>query len=255
MTGELFKGVAYKKIILQIRYPANTLAQLIAIYALFAVVFFGGRAVAGPALIDSLDGIIVGFFLFTMAVVAYSDLAVDLTRESQWGTLEQLYMSVHGFGRVIFVKAVVNVLNSFVWGASVLVLMLLTTGRTLNLNVLTVGPLLIIAILPAVGVGFVFAGLALIYKRIENAFQLVQFAFIGLIAAPVDSYPPIKFLPLSLGSHLLRIAMGQGVSLVDMRTPDTVLATGVGIGYVLVGWFCFRWCVGVAKQRGVMGHY
>ena len=66
-----------------------------------------------------------------------------------------------------------------------LAVMLFVTGRTLALDPLTVVPIATLAVAPAVGVGFVFGGLAIRFKRIENAFQLVQFVFIGLIAAPV----------------------------------------------------------------------
>lgn len=48
-----------------------------------------------------------------------------------------------------------------------LVLMLLTSGRSLALNVDTVLVIGFLTILPAAGIGFVFAGLALLYKRLR----------------------------------------------------------------------------------------
>ncbi|WP_458206188.1 ABC transporter permease [Haladaptatus sp. NG-SE-30] len=251
----LFRAILRKKAVLLVRYPVNTVSQLVTIYALFAIVFFGGRAVAGPAITDSIDGIIVGFFLFTAAIVAYSGLSWNITREAQWGTLEQLFMSPLGFGTVMSLKVVVNVIFSLLWGVVVLALMLLTTQTNLTLDLLTVGPLLVLAVASAVGVGFVFAGLALLYKRIENAFQLVQFGFIGLISAPVEAYPALRWLPLSEGSYLLRRAMSDGVHLWEFPAESLDILLLTATGYIVVGYLFFDRAQRRARQKGVLGHY
>lgn len=251
----LLEAVFRKQLTLMIRYPVNTISQLVTIYAIFAVMFFGGQAVAGAALDDSLGGIIVGFFLFTMAIVAYSGLSWDITREAQWGTLEQLFMSPYGFGHVMAVKVVVNVFMSFLWGSVILLLMLVTTGETLSIDLVTVLPVGILTLASAVGVGFVFAGAALLYKRIENAFQLVQFGFIGLIAAPVSSTPVLKWLPLSAGSHALQRTMRQGVRLWEL-SPDILFALVVtAVVYLGLGYLVFQRAQVRARRKGLMGQY
>jgi len=251
----LLGAVIRKRLLLLVRYPVNTLSQLVTIYALFAIVFFGGGAVAGPALADSLDGIIVGFFLFTLAIAAFSGLSWDITREAQWGTLEQLFMSPYGFGRVVATKVVVNVFEGFLWGAVVLVLMLLTTGRTLSFDVLTVVVLGVLTVASAVGVGFVFGGLAILYKRIENAFQLVQFAFIGLIAAPASGVGWLNALPLVQGSRMLQVAMQEGVALWQFPAGDLGLLVGTAVVYAGAGYYLFQRAQRRARRRGVLGHY
>lgn len=251
----LFRAIARKKVVLLVRYPVNTLSQFVSIYALFAVIFFGGRAVAGPALTDSIGGIIVGFFLFTAAIVAYSGLSWNVTREAQWGTLEQLFMSPLGFGTVVSMKVVVNVLYSIVWATFVLALMLLTTRQPLSLDVLTVGPLLVLSLASAVGVGFAFGGLALLYKRIENAFQLVQWVFIGFIGAPVGSYELLGWLPLAQGSYLLRRAMEDGVRIWEFSGAELGVLVATSVGYLLAGYLLFDRAQRRARRKGVLGHY
>ncbi len=251
----LFRAILKKKAILLVRYPINTISQLVTIYALFAIVFFGGGALAGPAITDSIDGIIVGFFLFTAAIVAYSGLSWNITREAQWGTLEQLFMSPLGFGTVMGLQVVVNVLFSLLWGIVVLALMLFTTQAELTIDLLTVGPLLVLAIASAVGVGFVFAGLAMLYKRIENAFQLVQFVFIGLISAPVEAYPVLRWLPLSEGSFLLQRAMSDGVRLWEFPAESLAVLLLTAVGYVALGYLFFHRAQRRARRKGVLGHY
>lgn len=254
-TGLLFRAVLKKKALLLVRYPVNTISQFGTVYLFFLVIFLGGKAVAGAALDDSLAGIIVGFFLWTVAVVSYSSLSWDVTREAQWGTLEQLFMSPHGFGRVIATKVVVNVLEAFLWGTVILVLMLATTGRSLHLDVVTVAPLGVLTVASAVGVGFTFGGLAIIYKRIENAFQLVQFAFIALIAAPVSSVPALKALPLAQGSYLIRRAMQDGVRLWEFPAAELAVLVATAVAYLGVGYVLFHRAQMRARRQGVLGHY
>ncbi len=244
-----------KRAALLVRYPVNTVSQLGTILLLFLVIFYGGRAVAPAAIDDSIGGIVVGYLLWSVSIVAYSGLSWNVTREAQWGTLEQLFMSPLGFGRVMSIKTVVNLLEATLWGVVTLAVMLAVTGRTLALDPLTVLPLSALAIAPAVGIGFLFGGLAVRFKRVENAFQLVQFAFVGLIAAPVESVAALRWLPMAQASKLLRVAMQEGTPLWGLPTADLAVATVTGVGYLLAGYAAFRYCGRWARRAGVMGHY
>lgn len=247
--------VVRKQLRLLVRYPVNTGSRFLTLYAFFLAIFLGGQAVGGAAITDSLDGIIVGFFLWTLATVAYSGLAWNVTREAQWGTLERLFMSPHGFGTVMSVKSAVNVALSFLWAGVLLAAMLVTTGRTLTIDPLTVVPLALFALASVVGIGFVFAGLAILYKRVENLFQLVQFGFIGLIAAPVGSYPLLRLLPLTHGSYLVRVAMTEGTRLWELPTWELGLLAATSMAYLGLGYYCFHRAQRRARRLGVMGHY
>jgi ABC-2 type transport system permease protein len=136
-----FGAAARKKYLLLVRYPVNTISQFGTILLVFFVLFFGGRAVAPTAIADTIEGIIVGYLLWSMSITAYSGLSWGVTREAQWGTLEQLFMSPFGFGPVMVVKTVVNVLESFLWGAGTLLVMMAVTGRWLSVDPLTVLPI------------------------------------------------------------------------------------------------------------------
>jgi ABC-2 type transport system permease protein len=250
-----FVAAFRKKLLLLVRYPVNTVSQFGTILLVFLVVFYGGNAVAPAAISDSIEGIIVGYLLWSMSITAYSGLSWGVTREAQWGTLEQLFMSPFGFGPVMVVKTVVNVLESFLWGSATLLVMMVVTGRWLSVDPLTVLPLGALAIAPAVGIGFAFGGLAIRFKRIENAFQLAQFVFIGLIAAPVAQYPLMKWLPLAQGSQLLQTAMTDGVALWNLPSGELAVLVVTALGYLLVGYAAFHYCQRWARREGVMGHY
>jgi ABC-2 type transport system permease protein len=258
----LLYWVLYKRFLLLVRYPVNTLAQFVSVYMFFAVVFFGGQAaVSGvqsggaAALAGTFDGLIVGWFLWTMSLTAYFSLVMTATNEAQWGTLEQLYMSPYGFGTVMLCQVVAFVLESLAWGGGILALMLLTTGRTLTVDLVTVVPISLLALMSVVGISFVFGGLAILYKRIENVSQLVQFVLIGLIAAPISSFEPLRYLPLVQGSAMLQEAMQDGVGLTQFSTLDLGILVGTGVGYFLLGYLLFNYAGRVARSRGVLGHY
>lgn len=256
----LLAAVLYKKVLLLLRYPVNTAARMLTVYVFFALMFFGGRAVAGRmgaagAITSTLEGLIVGWFLWTMSITAYFGLSTAVTTEAQWGTLEQLYMSPYGFGTVMTTTIVASLMESFVWGGVMLALMLLTTSQEIAVNLLTVGPVTVLALMTAVGLGFGFAGLALVYKRIENVSQMMQFVLIGLIAAPVANVPWLRFLPLVQGSAMLQEAMREGTRLWEFPAADLAVLAGAAVAYWLAGYAVFLVLTRRARRLGVMGHY
>jgi ABC-2 type transport system permease protein len=164
-------------------------------------------------------------------------------------------MSPYGFGRVVVTKVIVNVGFSLLWGAVILGLMLVTTDRTLVLDAVTVIPIGVLAITSAVGVGFVFAAMALLYKRVENVFQLVQWGFIGLIAAPVHAVPELKVLPLAQGSGMLQEAMRNGVRIWEFAPTELAILVAVAIGYFAAGYLVFQYAQRRARRKGLLGQY
>lgn len=254
-TTILAYGILAKMHVLLRRYWLDTVLGFVSLYVFFVALFAGGTAVGGQLFTRSLDAIIVGFFLFSLASTAYVTASSTVLSEAQWGTLEQLYLSPHGFGRVLLVTTVLRIAVTLVIGSLLLGLMLLTTGRTLRIDVVTVVPVLLLTLLPALGVGFVFGGLALLYKRVQSAFQLVQFAIVGLIALPVEAHPDLQVLPMALGSHLLQDAMVRGVRLWAIDPVELAVLVAVGVAYAGFGYGVLRMAIRVARKRGVLGHY
>ncbi|GAB7018050.1 ABC transporter [Halostagnicola bangensis] len=252
----LLIAVFEKQFILLKRYWLNTVLMLLGVYIMFAMVFFGGQTVGGDSIDSALDSVVIGFFLFLAASAAYFDVARSIMQEAQWGTLEQLYMSPFGIGRVLGVKTIFNVVVSTGLAIGLLGLMLVTTGRSLAIDVVTIVPLLVVTILPAVGIGYFVAGLSLLYKRIENVQQLLQFGFVGLIAAPgVVQGPILALLPLSYGSDLLTRAMIDGTRLWEFSPVELTALVASSLAYLAVGYVIFGWFVGKTRERGIMGHY
>ncbi|WP_323171590.1 ABC transporter [Natrialba sp. PRR66] len=258
MTNQLrlVAAVIEKRVVLLRRYWVNTLMRVVGMYATFAVVFLGGRSLGGADAEAALDVIVVGFFLFLATSAAYFDVAGSIMREAKWGTLEQLYLSPAGLGRIFSVTTVFNIVLSSGLALVLLALMVVTTGRSVSVDLLTVAPLLVVTILPAIGVGYAVAGLSLLYKRLENVQQLLRFGFAGLIAAPgAVQGPALAFLPVSPGSNLITLAMLDGTRLWEFPPTELVALFVTSTGYLVGGYLVFLHLVERTRDRGVMGHY
>ncbi len=252
---DLARAVLYREYLVFIRYPANALAGVLLALFFFGLLFYGGRMVAGQALTDSIEGIIVGYFLWTLSVGAYSALSNDISSEVQWGTLERHVMTPFGFAPVAFLKGAAKVVRTFLTSAFVLVVMLVLTGVELALPVLTTVVVATLAILSVLGLGFAAGGIAVLYKRIGNWLNFLQFGFILLISAPAFDLGWTRVLPLVQGSALLQRAMLDGTRLWEFPALDLAVLVGTAVGYLLLGYLVFQWATRRARRLGVLGDY
>lgn len=240
------------------RYMVNSVSGLVSIYMIFMLIFMGFQSVSRYAstsgLDGSLEGTIVGFFVWTFTIYAFSNLSWNLANEAQTGTLEQLYLAPCGFKWVGACTIISDLVFSFVPIMALLMAMMATTGKWLRVDLISLVPLLLITLLGGYGVGFALGGLALVFKRIQALFQIMQFVFIGLLVIPIR-VPVAKYLPLAMGNHLIYRTMVDGVRLWRLPLGDVLTAVWVGAAYLAVGIGIFSWCERVAKNRGLLGHY
>lgn len=253
--ASLFWMMMRKRILLWLRYPVDTAAGQVTAVILFAGIFFGGKAFGISAMTGSVSEIVTGYFLWQLSLTAFNGLSRSITKESQWGTLEQLYMSPIGFNRVMAVKSAVYLITAIIWASPILFSMLLITGTNLSINLATVVPLVVLSIAPAFGVGFLTGGLAVRFKRVSNVFSILRFLLVALIAAPVGKYPALKWLPLSQGSYLLQQVMANHVPLGAIPEKELVILVTTAAVYPAAGFVIFHYCQRSARKAGVMGDY
>jgi ABC-2 type transport system permease protein len=251
----LARAVLYREYLVFVRYPADAVGGIVVSLFFFGLLFYGGRMVAGRALTDSIEGIVVGYFLWTLAVGAYSGVSNDVQSEVQWGTLERHLATPFGFAPVVLLKGVAKVVRSFVVSGVVLAVMLVATGTTLDLDVLTVVAVAALAITSVLGLGLAAGGVALLYKRIGNWLNLLQFGFVLLVSAPAFDVRWLRFLPLAEGSALLQRAMLEGTRLWEFPPADVAVLVGVAAGYLALGYLVFRTATRRARRLGVLGDY
>jgi ABC-2 type transport system permease protein len=256
--GILFRTIFRRELTMMTRYVINTISGLVSIYLFFVLIFLGMQNLsgymAGDALSGSLEGTIIGFFVWTFTIFAYSDLSWNLIGEAQAGTLEQLYLAPMGFKWVCACTVVSTFLLNLIPHTVFLLAMMATTGRWLHIDFLSLIPLMAITVLGAYGFGFALGGLALVFKRIQALFQIVQFVFLAFLLVPTR-VPWAKFLPLSLGNSLLNDVMVKGTPLWRLPIKSVLMATAVGMVYLAVGLVVFARFEKIARDRGLLGHY
>ncbi|WP_178916773.1 ABC transporter permease [Natronomonas gomsonensis] len=251
----LARAVLYREFLLFVRYPANAIGGIVISLFFFGVLFYGGRMLAGQALTDSIEGIIVGYFLWTLSVGAYSSISNDIGSEVQWGTLERHVMTPFGFAPVALLKGAAKVVRTFLISSIILGAMLLITGTRLELHVGTIVVVASLSILSVLGLGFAAGGITVLYKRIGNWLNLLQFGFVVLISAPALEVPWLKVLPLAHGSDLLQRTMVGGVRLWEFPPADVALLVVVAVGYLGLGYAVFQVSTRRARRLGVLGDY
>jgi len=252
---DLMKAVLYREYLIFVRYPANAVGGIVVSLFFFGLLFYGGRMVAGQALDDSLEGLIVGYFLWTLSVGAYSSISNDIGSEVQWGTLERHFMTPFGFAPVALAKGIAKVVRTFLTSAVVLAVMLVVTGSALRLQVGTIVVVATLAIASVLGLGFAAGGITVLYKRVGNWLNLLQFGFIVLISAPAFDLGWTRVLPLVQGSALLQRTMIDGTRLWQFPPLDLFVLVGTAAGYVLGGYAVFQYTTTRARRLGVLGDY
>lgn len=240
------------------RYIVNTVSTLVSIYLIFLLIFLGLKSLSGyaatGALEGSMEGTVIGFFVWTFTIMGFSELAWGLISEAQTGTLEQLYLTPCGFKWVCGCTMISSLVLQSIPVFILLFIMMATTGQWLNLDFISLIPLLLITVLGAYGFGFALGGLALIFKRIQAIFQIFQFVFVGFLVIP-QRVPWAKFLPLSMGNSLIYDVMVDGTRLWELPIGSILTALIVGAAYLAIGVTIFSVCENIAKERGLLGHY
>ena len=241
----LARAVLYREYLVFVRYPANAVGGIVVALFFFGVLFYGGR----------MEGLLVGYFLWTLSVGAYSAISNDIGSEVQWGTLERHVTSPFGFAPVVLLKGVAKLVRTFLTSGVVLAVMLVVSGTTLQLDVLTVVVVAGLGVTSVLGVGLAAGGVAVLYKRIGNWLNLLQFGFVLLISAPAFDLGWTRLLPLAHGSALLQRAMVDGVRLWEFGAVDLALLVVVAGAYLGGGYVVFRSATRRARRRGVLGDY
>lgn len=145
-----------------------------------------------------------------------------------------------------------NLVISLSMGATNLLVVLVVTQRSLTIDLLTIVPFLSRALLYAIGLSFLFGGIALLYERIRSLFSIVQFLFIGLIYLPLTDLFWPRLLPVGQEAATLHDAMVNGTVLLQFSTVDHVLLVGTTVVYVSIGYLSFHFAQHRARWKGLL---
>lgn len=238
------------------RYFFNSIGGFLTLYIVFLLLFLGYRGLAGGTEMygSGLDNLIVGYLLWMLAMMVYQDIAYTLFNEAREGILEQLYMSPYGYIRVTLFRLIGSLIPTLLIVLAILLAMMFSTGRYLNLDLVSLIPLMFLLLLGVVGIGFALGGLQLIFKRIQSYLQIMQFLLVAMVVAPM-SLGWTRFLPAAQASHLIREVMVREISLFQLPLFEVLLAVAVGVLYLYLGIVLFRLCERKAMNSGRLSQF
>ena len=255
---ELFRAECKRTWIEFIRYPAEVIGGIIITTTIFYGLFLSARYIAGPTLQfgDRLDGLVVGYVLWTLVLSIMNDIAFGLQYEAQVGTLEQVFLSTFGALKVFLARALASLTLRLTLNLSILLIILALTGSRLNFPVSLLLPLSTI-LLGAYGLAFTIGALALLLKRVQQLLGIFQFALLFLLTAPTETWVGslrvlALLLPMAPGVGILRELMAQGKTL-DLS--QLALALLNGAVYFALGLVIFHRAEREAKRQGILSGY
>lgn len=255
--GLLLKSFLKKEYILFKRYLFNSLGGIISVCALFVLIFLGYKGIAGSTLNygDNLEGIIIGYVLWFFGLLTYTTISDVIAKEAVSGTLEQLYMSSFSFKTILLMITLSSFLFNLVYIIVILFFSMIITGHFLNIDLVSLMPVIIFTLLCYYGIGLVAGGVTLLFKKASNFLQILQFLIIAFIVAPIKKVPAFILLPGTLGSNMINEIMKNGKHIAEFPIDQIIALSLIGLVYIIIGSLIYKFFEKKAMEQGVLGHY
>ncbi|CDO02898.1 ABC-type uncharacterized transport system, permease component [Oceanobacillus picturae] len=156
----LFKANLRKEYLELRRYLPNTLAMIITFYVIFLGMFAGIQLIGDPSSQDvNTQYVIVNYIFWFLAMMVVNNIGWEITNEAMRGTLEQLCMSPMGMWRIMVTRLFSSTIVNIFMIVALLYLSMLTTGQSLNIDLVALIPILALSLVSMFGLGFIIAGM------------------------------------------------------------------------------------------------
>ncbi|TXL64529.1 ABC transporter permease [Cerasibacillus terrae] len=252
----LFHANLRKEYIELKRYLPNTIAMVATFYFIFLGLFAGIQFIGDPSSAEAnTQYLIVNYVFWFLGLMVIQTIGWEITNEAMRGTLEQLYMSPMGVWRIMAARLASSVVLNIMIITVLLFVTMATTGQWLNIDIITIIPILILTIISMMGVGFMIAGISIIWKQVSAFLQILQFVLAGLTFISVKQAPFLVYFPFVKGVDLVRDVMINGVSLSQIGIADFGILFGNAIFYFVLGLIIFILCERIAMRKGLLAHY
>lgn len=245
------------------RYKFNTFSDILSSYILFLAMFVGIKVFGQSMKVSSLDfgntieGFIVGYFIWNIMMLAYSDTANNIVGDANRGTLEQLNMSSIGLSSILVVRSLCNIVISVLISFILLFLIMFTTKYWLNISFCSIFIPIFIGVFSILGISLIFGGLALIFKSIKSLLNIIQYFLIGLVLPLPENINGILsiLLPFRPSIEAVYRIMLYGDSIMNFSPTEFGIMVINAAIYFLIGFLIFEQCCKVAKKRALLGQY
>ena len=265
-------AIARAEVRIALRYPLNAVNEvlqplyqfLIPSLLLGAAFYVGGRAIgleqsAGTA--DLAGYLFLGVFVTGLTGAAFWGTAYSFKREMDAGTLEASYLTPTMPETLVIGRAISSFGIAIVAGVILIVIGTLAFGAGTALSVLGSLPMLGIAMVGLVGVGYVVAAVVLRVKESNFVVDAGDFLFAVLsgVAFPVLVLPePLGLVAMALPTthalDLMRVDALASTPLLPAPAAWVALAS-LSATWLLLGRWAFRRTDRVLRIRGSIGEH
>ena len=246
-----------RKVVIELlRYLPNTISLIVTFYAIFLAMFLGISVIGDPASADAnLRFAIVSNAFWFLLLMGASSMGWEITTEATRGTLEQLAMSPMGLRLILFTRMLGTLAVYLVITVLMLFLTMLTAGQWLSFDLPLLAAVLLPTFVAVIGLGYVVAGLALVFKQISALLQVLQFVFLAFAFVPLSVAPWLELAPVVKGIDMIRLGLVEGVALSAFGARDWASLALNGAAYLALGLLAFGLAERRARSRGLMGQY
>jgi ABC-2 type transport system permease protein len=235
------------------QYWFETLSGFLFVTGIFLGLFYGIKGfVLEQGDGQSLDGLLLGFLLWTFATSAYGSVTKSVIEDTQKGYIEQLFLCPNGFISLMLYRSFSESIVGLVLLTVLAYVVMAITGNWLEINFAYFYGILLLSAPSLVGFGLMISGLALLFKRVETVGALLTLALMGLVA--LDGLPlnVFTFLPFVPGASLARdIVLDQSL----FRFDHLLIVIANSLVYLVGGIVVFRMFEKQAKKRNLIGQY
>ncbi|MCP4229809.1 MAG: hypothetical protein GY771_06635 [bacterium] len=246
-----------------LRYPLEFAAMYFVLILLLGGIFLGIYALTpgGEVLGETRAAVFIGFMFWTFYLITVNSSSYEIARAAREGYIEREFLTPWGHTATVFIKIICSnaamLIHYFILSA----ICILIFRVPLQVNILPVLIILGISYVFLLGIGFIFAGLSLAFKRIGSIINIVQIAIMGLSFAALGNFGGIgnsvlKWIPYTFAVRLLRGVLSEGEGLSYVLAPSNIIPLAVGsVIFFVVGIIVFRMLDRLAMNRGLIGQF
>ncbi|MET4559857.1 ABC-2 type transport system permease protein [Lysinibacillus parviboronicapiens] len=238
------------------RYLPNTISELIIFYIVFLGFFLGISLIGDPENLDyNIQMIIMNYIFWYLVLSLTQGIGLEISDEAGRGTLEQLTITPYKLWFIFITRMTSVIIISMISISILLFLAMLTTRQNLNLDLLSIIPILLITLIGVLGVGYLISSITIIIKESGYLIQIFQFVIMGMTFIPLTTAPFLKFAPFMYGLQLIREITINNFSILSLNINDIVFLLLNSLIYFITGIYVFNRAEKFAKQKGLLGHY
>lgn len=242
----------FKEIVFFKRTIMNTITSIVVFYVIFLLVSKGVMKIGTNLDYGStMQGIIVAYYSWTMILSVFTSVGYIVENNRNTGVLENIMLNSPCFTFLLLIESFTSMLLYFLFSWLNLFLFKITAGVEMSFRFFSTGYLLLIGLLSVLGISLFIAGINTVLKKANAVLTVLQFAFLGILFLPVNSYTKI-FVPFTVAKTMLKKVMVENISALSLPIDMHISLWINTLLFLLFGIITFNWFIKAAKKKGLL---